>query len=132
MPNPTINTALANAVLDGMDSLLNSGTIELRAGIPAGTANAAGGTLLGSAALAADLFAPANARVKGLNTSFNIPITANGTVGHFRITAGTFVMEGGVTVTGGGGVMELSALLVSSGGVVSVTAFNLSLNNAAV
>jgi hypothetical protein len=128
----TVNDTLANALLDGIDSVFNSGTLQIRTGSPPGAGNTATGTLLAEITLPADAFAAASSRTKAKSGTWeDLSINNGGTAAHFRMIGGSNILEGTVTGTGGGGDMEVSNTTFVAGGTFTVTAFTLGTTNAA-
>ena len=128
----TTNDTLANALLDGIDSVFNSGTLTIRTGAAPGAGNSASGTILATITLPADAFAAASARTKAKSGTWEDASADNGgTAAHFRLVGGSSILEGTVTATAGGGDMELSSTTIVAGGTVTITAFTLGNTNAA-
>ena len=128
----TLNTALKNTLLDGIDTVFNSGTLTIRTGAAPGAGNAATGTVLATIALPADAFAAASGGTKALQGTWqDLSADASGTAQHFRlVNAGaTQVLEGTVTATGGGGDMQLDNTSLNAGQQVNITAFTLGSSN---
>jgi hypothetical protein len=126
----TLNTALKNTLLDGLDSAFNNGTLTIRTGAPPGAGNAATGTALATITLPADAFAPASGGTKAAQGTWqDASADASGTAGHYRLVSGSLVLEGTVTATGGGGDLELDNTSVASGQQVTITAFSLTSTN---
>jgi hypothetical protein len=124
-----LNDNLANDLLDGIDSVFNSGTLEIRSGSqPASANDAATGTLLASIAVPADSFAAASGRSKAKAGTWEDTSADNtGTAGWFRLKNGadTRRLDGAVTATGGGGQMEVDSTSFTAGQQFTVTAFTL-------
>jgi hypothetical protein len=124
-----LNDNMANDLLDGIDSVFNSGTLEIRSGSqPASANDAATGTLLASIALPADAFAAAASRSKGKSGTWqDASADAAGTAGWFRLKNGadTRRIDGSVTATGGGGQVEVDNTSLAAGQQFTITAFNL-------
>jgi hypothetical protein len=128
----TLNTALKNVLLDGLDSAFNAGTLTIRTGPAPGANAAATGTVLATITLPADAFAAASGGTKAAQGTWqDASADASGTAQHFRLVsgAGTLVLEGTVTATGVGGDLELDNTSVASGQQVTITAFTLSSSN---
>lgn len=128
----TLNTALKNTLLDGLDSAFNLGTLTIRTGAPPGAGNAATGTVLATITLPADAFAAASGGTKAAQGTWqDAAADASGTAQHFRLVSagGSLVLEGTVTATGGGGDLELDNTSVASGQQVTITAFSLTSTN---
>ena len=128
----TLNTNLKNDLLDGIDAVFNSGTLEIRTGAPPGAGAAATGTVLVSMTLPADAFAAASGGTKAkAGTWQDLSADATGTAGYFRLanSGATRVLEGTVTITGAGGDMTLDNTSIAVGQQVTVTAFTLSSAN---
>lgn len=124
----TTNSTFRNAILDGVDATFNSGTLEIRTGAAPGAGNAASGTVLATITLPADAFAAASGGTKAKSGTWqDAAADATGTAAHYRLTGGSSVIEGTVTVTGGGGDLELDSTSIVSGGTVTVTSFTLAL-----
>jgi hypothetical protein len=127
---PTLNDTFAHALLDGVDTAFNSGTLTIRTGTAPGAGNTATGTVLATITLPADAFAAAATRTKAkLGTWEDLSADATGTAGHYRLVGGTNVLEGSVGV--GTGELQLSTLSFVAGGTVTITAFTLGLTNTA-
>ena len=128
----TTNDTLANALLDGIDSVFNSGTLTIREGTAPGAGNTATGTVLATITLPADAFAAASSRTKAKSGTWeDTSADATGTAAHFRLVGGSNILEGTVTATGDGGDMELSSVSIVAGGTVTITAFTLGNTNTA-
>ena len=128
----TTNDTLANALLDGIDSAFNSGTLTIRTGAAPGAGNTATGTVLATITLPADAFAAASSRTKAKSGTWeDVSADNGGTAAHFRLVGGSNILEGTVTATAGGGDMELSSTTIVAGGTVTITAFTLGNTNAA-
>lgn len=128
----TLNTNLKNDLLDGIDSVFNAGTLEIRTGAAPGAGSAASGTVLVTITLPADAFAAASGGTKAKSGTWqDLSADASGTAGHFRLlnAGGTRVLEGTVTLTGGGGDMTLDNTNIAVGQQVTVTTFTLSSSN---
>lgn len=128
----TLNTNLKNDLLDGIDTVFNSGTLEIRTGAAPGAGASAAGTVLVTIALPSDAFAAASSGTKVKSGTWqDTSADATGTAAHFRMTnsAGTRVLEGSVTLTGAGGDMTLDNTNIVSGQQVTVTSFTLSSSN---
>lgn len=126
----TLNTALKNTLLDGIDAVFNNGTCVLYTGAPPGAGNAATGTVLATINLGADSFAAASGGTKAKNNTWTATATGAGVAGYFRlINAGaTQILEGTVTATGGGGDITLDNTNIAVGQTVTINTFVL--NNA--
>lgn len=128
----TLNTALKNTLLDGLDTTFNSGSLVIRTGSPPGANNAATGTVLATVPLPVDAFAPASGGSKAAQGTWqDLSADASGTAGYFRLlnSGGTLVLEGTVTATGGGGDLTLDNVVLATGQQVTITAFTLSSAN---
>ena len=124
-----LNDAFANALLDGVDSAFNNGTLEIRSGTQPSSANdAATGTVLATVTLPADAFAAAASRSKAkAGTWEDTSADAAGTAGWFRLknSGDTQRIDGSVTATGGGGDMELDNVVLAAGQQFTITSFSL-------
>ena len=122
----TFSTAFRNALLDGsttIDTMFNGGTLTIRSGAAPGASNAATGTALASFAITSTTWAPASNGQRALvATLTDSSADATGTVGHFRLANGTYVIEGTVTATGAGGDMELVTTSIVATQPVDLTA----------
>jgi hypothetical protein len=120
---------IRNSLLDGIDSVFNSGTLEIRSGAqPASANDAATGTVLATIALPADSFAAASGGSKAkAGTWQDASADATGTAGWFRMynTGDTQRIDGNVTATAGGGDMEIDSVSITAGQTVTVTSFSL-------
>jgi len=128
----TLNINLKNDLLDGIDTVFNNGTLEIRTGAPPGAGATATGTVLVTITLPADAFNPASGGQKTKSGTWqDLAADATGTAGYFRMTntGGSRVLEGTVTATGGGGDMQLDNTSIAVGQQVTVTAFTLSSGN---
>ena len=130
MANTRISIAAANAQLDALTALLDSGGyIEIREGAPPATCEAGDtGTLLGTLTLSADAFPAAAANTTSANSiTGDASADASGTAGHFRAkTVGAVVViQGDVTATSGGGDLELDTVTINSGDTIDVTSWAL-------
>lgn len=125
----TINTALANDLLDAIDATFNGGTLTIRTGAAPGANNAATGTVLATITLPADAFGPAASASKPFSGMWeDVSADATGTAAHYRLinVGGTRVLEGTVTATGGGGDLQVSNVAIQAGNAFTITAFTLS------
>ena len=122
-----INTDLRNAMVSAAGTLLNSATIEVRTGAPAGVGNAASGTVLATLTANATAFAnPVNGTAAANAITEDSSAAATGTAAHFRVVGtGSAVMEGLVSATGGGGEMELSVVGITLGDTVAITSWSM-------
>ena len=128
----TTNDTLANAMLDGLDSAFNSGTLTIRTGSAPGAGNTATGTVLATVTLPADAFAAASSRTKAKSGTWEDTSADNtGTAAHFRLVGGSNIIEGTVTATGGGGDMTVDNVSFASGQAFTITSFSLGLSNTA-
>lgn len=126
----TLNTTLKNALLDGIDSVFNSGTLEIRSGSAPGAGNAATGTVLATITLPADAFAAASGGTKAAQGTWqDLAADASGTAGYFRMTGGSNTLEGTVTATGGGGDLTLDSIAITAGQQVTITSLTLTSTN---
>jgi hypothetical protein len=126
----TINDNLCHDILDGIDAIFNSGTLEIRTGGSPGAANAATGTLLASLTLPSDAFNSASSRTKSLSATItDLSADNSGTAGYARLKngAGTRIIDMSVGV--GSGELQLSTLTFVAGGVVNITGLTLGLSN---
>jgi len=128
----TLNINLKNDLLDGIDTVFNNGSLEIRTGSPPGAGATATGTVLVTMTLPADAFNPASGGQKTkAGTWQDLSADATGIAGYFRLlnVGGTRVLEGTVTTTGGGGDMQLDNTSIAVGQQVTVTAFTLTSGN---
>jgi hypothetical protein len=124
----TINTALANDLLDAIDATFNGGTLTIRTGAAPGANNAATGTVLATITLPADAFGAAAGAAKPFSGTWeDAAADATGTAAHFRLVnvGATRVLEGTVTATGGGGDLQVSNVAIQSGNPFQITGFTL-------
>lgn len=124
-----LNHAIANALLDRLDTELPAGSIlEIRTGAAPGADAGAGGTLLCAITLPASPWSAATNSVKTKNGTWQGTGVANGNAGHYRFknAAGTKLVEGSVTATGGGGDLTLDNISIAIGQTVTVTGFQYS------
>lgn len=132
-----ITDALARAILDsGIDSVFNSGVLEIRTGAAPGPGAAPGGSLLWTFTLPADWIAAASGRSKAKNGTWSGAASAGGVAGHYRLktssdtgaaTQNESRMEGSITATGGGGDMTIDNTNIANGQTVTVNTFTVSL-----
>lgn len=136
MANTRISTAAAQAALDAITLLLDSGGyIEFRTGSPPATCETAdSGTLIATLNLSTDSFPAASDGTNKATASANTITSdtnadATGTIGHFRAkTSGAaVVIQGDVTVTSGGGDIELSTVSVDAGDTVALSTWTLNI-----
>ena len=125
----TISDAAANAVVNAVTALLNTGGyIEIRTGSkPATVATTATGTLLGTLNLSSTAFGAAASRTATANTiTGDSSADASGTAGWFRAYAsgGAGVIDG--TVGASGADLNLSSTSIVAGGTINVTSLTLS------
>ena len=128
----TLNIALKNDLLDGIDGVFNNGTLDIRTGAAPGAGNSATGTVLASIVLPADAFAPASGGTKSKSGTWqDLAANATGTAGYFRMTSADTlrVLEGTVTITGGGGDMQIDNTSIATNQQVTVTSFTLTSGN---
>lgn len=125
------NNALANAILDRLDTEFPAGSIlEIRTGAVQGAENADAGTVLATITLPSTPWAAAASGSKAKNNTWQDTSGDNsGTAAHYRLrNAGdTRRIEGTVTATGGGGDLELDNTSIATGQVVTITAFTFTL-----
>ena len=127
----TINVALKNSLLDGIDAVFNNGTCVLYTGTPPGAANAATGTVLATMSLGADSFAAAASGSKAKNNAWTVTASGTGTAGYFRLinSGATQILEGTVTAAGGGGDITLDNTSIASGQTVTISTFSITSSN---
>lgn len=120
-------TSTGNYFLDQLyDNKFPAGSLfEIRTGAPAGSDNAAGGSLLVSITTPATPWAAAAARSKAKQGTWQAAATGTGTAGHYRFknAADTEREEGTVTATGGGGDATVDNTSINSGQTVTVTGY---------
>jgi len=128
------SVAVRNARLDVIETTIStSPTLSLWSGAaPANCATANSGTLIASMALPSDWMAAASGGAKAKSGTWEDTSADNaGTVGHFRIHAGTAChIQGSVSNTGGGGDMTLDNNVVGAGQTITVSTFTLTGGNA--
>lgn len=126
-----MNNALANALLDRLDTEFPAGSIlEIRSGGAPGAENAATGTLLVSITLPATPWAAAASGSKAKSGTWqDASADGTGTAAHYRLkNAGdNRRIEGTVTATGGGGDLTLDNLSIAATQQVTITSFSYSL-----
>lgn len=118
-----LSTTTRNRLRDDYVTAFPAGSVlVIRTGSPPGVANAATGTLLVSITLPATPFTNGTGQVT-LNGVWSDTASGTGTVGYYRMTNGSDIEEGVVTVTGGGGDMTLDSATITSGQVVTIATF---------
>lgn len=130
-----LSTAVRNAMLDAIETLIGSTsvTVEIRTGSqPANCAAADSGSVVVTITLPADYF---NGAASGSKTKLGTwSATATGALsatGHFRLKQSTTChIQGSVTASGGGGDMTLDNINVAIGQVVTVNTFTLNMPGA--
>lgn len=127
----TLNTTLKNSLLDGIDTVFNSGTLVIYGSAPTGANSAAPASVLATITLPADAFTAAASGSKAKLGTWSATASGTGTAAAFRIlnSGATQVLEGTVTVTGGGGDLTLDSISITSGQTVTVSTFNLTSSN---
>jgi len=134
----TLTTALKNTILDsGIQSVFNSGTLQIRSGAAPGANAVATGTLLASISMTADAFAAAASGAVAKNGTWSdTSADGTGTAAHFRLITSTDTnastqnearLEGSVTATGGGGDLTLDNTSITTGQSVTVNTFSIGL-----
>lgn len=128
------SVAVRNAQVDSIETAIGaSPTLELRTGVPPASCAAADtGTLLASLALPADWLSNASGGSKSLLGVWKDDLAnAAGTVGHFRLKAGsTCHIQGTVTKTGEGGDLTLDNNVLAVNQEVSITNFTVTAGGA--
>ena len=118
------STATRNRMRDAyVAAFPASAVLDLRSGAPAGVGGAAGGTLLASITLPATPLSSGTGQVTLNGTWQDTNANASGTVGHYRLTDGTDIEVGTVTVTGGGGDLTLDSVSVTAGQTVTISSW---------
>jgi hypothetical protein len=131
----TKTNGFKHPVLDGMDTLFDTGILEIRTGAPPGANQAPTGTVLASITLPADSFAAAASGSKAKNGTWqDASADAAGTAAHFRLKGSADGggasetdprLEGTVTATSGGGDMELDNVVIAAAQQVTINTFTL-------
>jgi len=124
------NIALANAILNTLDTELPAGSLlQVRSGGVPGAENAATGTLLVEITLPATPWAAASGASKAKSGVWSAVAVGAGTAAHYRLkNAGdTRRIEGTVTATAGGGDCEIDNTIIAIGQTITVSAFAYSL-----
>lgn len=122
-----LNTELRNMIADETGTRFNSGTLQIRTGLPPGPNAAVTGTLLVTLAVSNPAFAAAVNAVAASAFAWNGTAVATGTPGYFRL-----ISSGGLEIAEGtaGETTEdlvLSGLVggeIANGGSVSILAGN--------
>ena len=118
------STTTRNRLRDGYVAAFPSGTsLVIRTGTPAGVGNAATGTVLATITLPATPFTSGTGAVTLNGTWSDTSADNTGTAGHYRMTNGSDIEEGTVTVTGGGGDLTLDNTSINSGQTVTITSW---------
>ena len=127
-----LDTDIRNDLLDGIDSVFNSGTLKIYTTpqpADADTAIAAQ-TLLATIDIDADSFNAAAAGAKTKQGTWSeLSAIATGTASWFRMANGADSrrIDGNITITAGGGVLELDSLSITAAQVVTITTFTLNM-----
>lgn len=123
----TANLSFKNTLLDSIDSVFNSATLEIRTGSAPGAGLTATGTLLASITVPSDAFSAAVNGVKqSIGTWADASADASGTAGHWRLIASSGqILEGDITVSGAGGSMQLDSLSITVGSPINILSFKL-------
>ncbi|GAB1345089.1 hypothetical protein [Gemmatimonas sp.] len=124
----TINNTGKHLMLDALDTVLNTATLTIRSGAAPGAGNTATGTVLATITTPADAMAAASSGTKQkLGTWEDASADATGNAGHFRIVAGSTVIEGTCGGPGSGADMEISNVALQSGNPFTILTFTLSM-----
>lgn len=128
----SLDTDIRNDLLDGIDSVFNSGTVKIYADtIPTDADTAVGAqTLLATVDIDADAFNAASSGAKTKQGTWQeASAIATGTAAWFRMANGADSrrIDGDVTVSAGGGTLELDSVSITSGQVVTITTFTLNM-----
>jgi len=122
-----LKATTANYALDQLyDNKFPAGSFfELRTGAPAGSANAAGGSLLAQITLPATPWAAAAAKSKSKQGTWSVAASGTGTAAHYRMknAADTEREEGTVTLTAGGGDATLDNTNIVAAQIFTVTGY---------
>ena len=118
------STATRNRFRDAYAAAFPAAAVlTLRTGAPAGANGAAGGTVVATITLPATPLTSGTGQVTLSGTWSDTSADAAGTVGHYRLTNGSDVEEGTVTITGGGGDLTLDNNVLALSQVVSITSW---------
>lgn len=117
----TRNVALRNLFISTTETAYQGGTLSLRTGAGAGAANAASGTELAAIAIPADGITTAANGATQKNDTWSTVAAAAGTLGHYRLTNGSYVEEGTIGVSGSGADLIVDNTSLAVGQTVTVT-----------
>lgn len=128
--NPFLSDTAANAAVNAVTALLNSGTMHIYNGTQPANANTAvtSQTLLVTVTFGATAFAAAAGGVALANSITSGTAVASGTATWFRCfesNGTTVVLDGSVGTSGCD--LNLTTTTISSGGTVGITSFTLTL-----
>ena len=112
-----------NRLRDGYVAAFPAGSsLVIRTSTPAGVGGAAGGSVLATITLPSTPLSSGTGQVT-LNGSWTVSASGAGTAGHYRLTNGSDIEEGTITVTGGGGDLTLDNTSITAGQTVTVTSW---------
>jgi hypothetical protein len=118
------STTTRNRLRDGYVAAFPAGTaLVIRSGAPAGVGNTATGTVLATITLPATPYTSGTGQVTLSGTWTDASADNSGTAGHYRMTNGTDIEEGTVTITAGGGDLTLDSVSITSGQTVTITSW---------
>jgi hypothetical protein len=129
-PSPKISVALANAFLDGIGTLANSGKLRIYQGTQPATPETSIGasTQLAELTMNATAFPGASSHLLTANAIDSDTNTVAGTAQWFRLWKSdgtTPLMDGSVDTSGAD--MNLNSTAVSAGGTLAITSFTINL-----
>lgn len=117
------STTTRNRLRDGYAAAFPSAaSLVIRTGTPAGVGLTATGAVLATIALPAT---PLTSGTGALTLSGTWTATASGTgtAGHYRLTNGSDIEEGTITVTAGGGDLTLDSVSITTGQTVTISSW---------
>lgn len=118
------STTTRNRLRDGYVAAFPAGaTLEIRTGAAPGVGGAASGTVLATVTLPATPLTSGTGQVTLNGTWQDASADASGTAAHYRLTNGSDIEEGSVTVTGGGGDLTLDSVSITAAQVVTITSW---------
>jgi hypothetical protein len=121
-----LSTTTRNRLRDAYITAFPAGSIlELREGSPQGVGSADSGLVLGEIILPVSPFTAGTGEVTKSGLWEDISANANGTIGHYRLTNGSDIDEGIVTVVGGGGDMEVDTLTATIGIPITIITWDI-------
>lgn len=130
--NTQVSDTVANAAVDAVRVLANSGIIRIYTGTqPANANSSATGTLLATLTFSATAFAPSVAGVATANSITGANAVASGTAGYFRVLKSdttTVLWDGSVGTSGAN--LNMANTTITSGGPVSIASMTFTLPEA--